>query len=73
MYSISAFEIINAVVPDPYIFFWIAASAADIPAGNSNGIKTLLANEVSALFIGKPAVIKGLRKSRKRSSWLAIL
>ena len=50
--SISSFEIINAVVrkaesnerPDPSIFFWIAASAADIPVDNPYGIKTVLAN-----------------------------
>ena len=43
--------------------FWIAASTADIPTDNPNGIKTLLANGVSTLFInGKLAIINGLRK-----------
>ena len=53
------------------MFFWIAASAADIPAGNPNGHKTLLANGVSTFFInGKTAVINGLRKFKNPSSWL---
>ena len=55
------------------MFFWIAASAADIPADHPNGIKTLLANGVCTLFInGKPAVINGLRKLGNPSSWLAV-
>ena len=44
---ISSFEIIAVVTPDPNIFLWIAASAADVAAVNSNGIKTLLANVLS--------------------------
>ena len=48
--------------PDPYIWFWIAASMAEIPIDNSNRIKTLLANGVSTLFInGKPTVINSLK------------
>ena len=79
--SISSFEIINAAVceakhegwPDPEIFFWIAASAADIPADNSNGIKTLLASERGTLFInGKLALINDLRKFRNPPSWMVI-
>ena len=46
MSSISSFEIVNDVVPYPSIFFWIAASAADIPAGSN----TFLANGVSTVF-----------------------
>ena len=43
----------------------MAASAADTPADYPNGMKILLANGVSTLFInGKPAVIDGLRKLR---------
>ena len=43
--------------------FYIAESAADIPADSPVGNKTLLADGVSTLFInGKPAVINGLRK-----------
>ena len=53
-------EIINVVVPDPNIFSWIAASAADAAAVNPNGIKTLLANGL-ILFRskGNPAVSNG--------------
>ena len=39
--SISSFEVINAILPDPYIFFWIATSTAEIPADNPNGIRRL--------------------------------
>ena len=57
-----------------FFFFWIAASAADIPADNSNEIKTLLANGGSTLFInGKPSVINGLIKVGNPPSWLVIL
>ena len=42
MSSISSSEIDNVVIPDPWMF-WLAASAADIPADNTNGIKILLA------------------------------
>ena len=44
MSFISLFEIINVVVPDPNIFLCISASAADAPAVNPKGIKTILAN-----------------------------
>ena len=47
-------------MPDPYIFSWVALSAADISADNPNRIKILLANGASALFIsGKAAAING--------------
>ena len=69
--SISSFEINDAVIPDPWMFFWKAASVADIAADNPNGNKRLLARGVSKLFIyGKPAAINGLRKLRNPSSWL---
>ena len=45
--SISSFEIINVVVPDPNIILWITQSVVDVAAVNSNGIKTLLANGLS--------------------------
>ena len=54
---------------DDLVFFEIAASAADIPADNPNGIKALLANGVNTFFInGKPAVINGLRRLRNPPS-----
>ena len=52
MYFISSFDIINIVLlceaedegrPDPKIFLFIPASAADATVVNPNGIKTLLA------------------------------
>ena len=71
--SISSFEINDAVIPDPWMFFWKAASVADIAADNPNGNKRPLARDVSKLFIyGKPAVINGLIKLRNLPSWLVI-
>ena len=42
--SISSSEVINFVLPDPKMFFWIAASfaAAAAAAVNPNGIKNFL-------------------------------
>ena len=51
IFSISSFEIITAAVPDPWIFFWIGTSSADIPSDNPDGVKTLLANVVSTLSL----------------------
>ena len=45
MSSISLFDIISVVFPDPHIFRCISASAADGAAINPKGIKTLLAND----------------------------
>ena len=44
MSSISLFDIISVVSPDPNIFLCISASAAGDAAVNPKGIKTLLAN-----------------------------
>ena len=58
--SISSFKIINVIIPEPKIFFWIAASVADAAAVNANGIKTLSANGQSTFFIkGKPGFSNG--------------
>ena len=53
MSSISLFEVIDTVVPDPTFFFfsWIPASDAAAYAVNANGIKTLLANILSTFSI----------------------
>ena len=52
---ISLFEIINIVMRNPKVFFWIAAFVADVAAVNHNGNKLLLANAFSTFFIkGKP-------------------
>ena len=48
---INFFEIINVVVPDTKIFFWIAATVAYTAAVNRNVIKTLLANGLSVFFL----------------------
>ena len=39
------------MAPDPYIFFWIDASAGEIFAGNLNGMNTILANGVTTLSV----------------------
>ena len=48
---ISSLEIINAVLPDPKIFIWIAAPVDDTTAVYLNGIKMPLANGLSTLPI----------------------
>ena len=50
MSSISLFDVISAVFPDPNIALCIPASAADAAAVNPKGIKTLLANGLITLF-----------------------
>ena len=60
MSSISVFDIISVVFPDPNIFFCIPASAADAAAVNLKGIKTLLANGLITFFInGNPVFSNG--------------
>ena len=51
MSFISSFEIIKVVVPDPNIFLYIPASAADTAAVNPKGIKILLSNGLITFFI----------------------
>ena len=59
---ISSFKITNAIMPDPNIFFQIAASVADADADNPNVIKTLLANGLSTSFSkSKPVFYLGPR------------
>ena len=51
------FEIISAIIPNPKIFYSVAASVAETAAVNPNGTKTLLTDGVSTFFInGKPVV-----------------
>ena len=54
MSSISSFEIIKVVAPEPSIFFLIYQSIADMAAVNPNGANTVLANGI-ATFINGPA------------------
>ena len=49
--SISSFIIINVVIPDPKVFFWIATFVADADAVNPNYITTPLGNGLSTFFI----------------------
>ena len=52
---IYSLDIINAVVPNPNIFFWIAASVEDTTVVDPNDIKMLLANGLSEFpFKGNP-------------------
>ena len=70
---ISSFEIINVVIPDPKILFWIVASVADA-AADPNGIKAPLAIGLSTLFIeGKPVSSNGLKSLPKNPPVCPIL
>ena len=51
MPSISLFDIISVVSPDPNIFWCIPASAADAAAVNPKGIKTVSANGLIAFLL----------------------
>ena len=58
MSSISLFDIISVVFPDPKIFLCIPASAADAAAANPKGIKTFLADGLITFFInGNPFLV----------------
>ena len=71
---ISSFEIISVVIPDPNILLWIAASLADDVTVNPNGIKTLLASDLSTFFInGNPVVTSGTKSLHKSSPDTPIL
>ena len=62
MSSISSFDIISAVVPNPKTFLCIPVSAADAAAINLNAIKTLLGNGLITFFInGSPVFNNGPR------------
>ena len=53
--SVSSFEIIGVLKPNPKLFFWTAESVTDAAAVNPDSIKTFLANDLSTFFIkGKP-------------------
>ena len=68
MSSISSSKIIHVVISDPRIFLCIATSAADASAGNPNGMKTFLANNLSTFFIkGKAVFSNGPRILPKNS------
>ena len=55
MSSISSFDIIRVIVPEPKTFLFIHASAADTAAVNPNGIKKFLGKGLIIFFIkGNP-------------------
>ena len=71
--SISLFEIIDAIMPDPKNFFWIAASVADAATVNFNGTKILLVYGVSTFFINdKSGLINGFSNLRNPPSGLVM-
>ena len=67
MSSISSFDVISVVIPDPKIVLCITASAADGAAVNSNGIKTLLANGLTTYFINEKPVFSNRERSLSRN------
>ena len=63
---IYSFEIITAVIANPKVFFWIAASVADAPIVNPNVIKALFANGFGTIFIkGNPVFSNGPKILRR--------
>ena len=55
MSLISSFDVISIVIPDPKMFFWIAASVPDTVGIKPYGVKALLTNVYRAHFIkGRP-------------------
>ena len=63
MLSISLFDIISVIVPEPKVFLCIPTSANDAAFVNLNRIKTFLANGLSTFFInGNPVFSNGSRR-----------
>ena len=60
---IASFKVLNVVIHDPNIFFWIATFIADAPVLNPKGIKTLLGNGLSTLFSKGKSVFSNSSKS----------
>ena len=72
--SISSFEITNAVVSELWIFFWITESVADAAVVNLNGIKMLLADDLSKYsHNGNPVFSNGPRRPARNSADFIIL
>ena len=67
MSSISSFDIISVVVPEPKIFLCISASAADAAVINPNGIKIFLAKCLIAFFINGNPVFSNRPRSLRRN------
>ena len=74
MSSISSFDIISVVLPDPKIFLCIPASAADAAVFNPKGIKMLLASGLIIFYIrGNPVFSNGPRSLPRKSPDCIIL
>lgn len=68
-YSFSFIIIINVVVSEPDIFFWIPESTAKIATINTNDISILLVGGVStALVSGNPIFVNGPRSKLRNPS-----
>ena len=62
MSSVSSFDIVSVVVPEPKIFLYIPASAVDAATVNPYGIKSILTNGSITFFSnGSPIFINGPR------------
>ena len=69
--SISLFNIVNVVIPEPRFFYEFAPDATAV---NPNYIKTLLASDWNVFFInGKKSFIKGPRNLPRNSPDCIIL
>ena len=63
---ISSWEIISFVKPDPNIFLSVVGSVIAAAAGNPNGVKTFLANDLSTFPIkGNPFFSNGPKRLPK--------
>ena len=67
MSSISPFDIISVVVPEPSIFLCISVSAATAAAVDPNGIKTLVTSGFSTFFINRNSVFNNGPRSLPRN------
>ena len=67
MSSISSFDIISIVVPEPKIFLCFPASAADATTVNPNSIKTLLVYGLITFFINGSPVFNKRPRSAPRN------
>ena len=65
--SISSFDIISAIVPNPDSFLGTPVSAAAIAAVNPNGTSTFLAKNVSTFFINLRPTFISCRRNPLRN------
>ena len=67
MSSISSFDIISVIVPEPKTFLFIHVSAADAAAVNPDRIKTLLGNGLIIFFINDNPVFNNKARRLTRN------